>query len=73
MASTGFDDRVARLEEHVVKSARDADYYLDRAEKCLARGWNSEAGSWLNVAKIARAVDQLEAEDYDEEEVDGDH
>ena len=72
MSEQMFEDRVARLEEHIVSTPLTAEECLDRAEQALARGWETTARSWLRTARIIHAtdetrrlVDEWEAEDDD--------
>lgn len=67
MRDLTFEDRVARLEEHVVSKRLTADELLAQAEKSVAEG-----GPWaafdLNLAKLAKKIETLEdALEEDEE------
>lgn len=63
MTADDFEDRVARLEEHLVSP--EPQDHLKRAEELLARGDTSFASLALATAKLARTLDELEAADDD--------
>lgn len=66
-----FDDRVSRLLEHIIEGkVPTADEYLDRAEQALARGRQSEATFYFNMASIQRSLDNINEALDDEDEDD---
>lgn len=60
MSGDGFDDRLARLQEHVVSEWRTAEECLAIAERCIAEGDQQGAMTWLNLAKARRALDRID-------------
>jgi hypothetical protein len=67
-----FDDRVARLEEHLVRPLNTAFDHLARAEYWLAKGQLSAARLQLSQAKLARDRELDEEMLREEREADGD-
>jgi hypothetical protein len=72
MSEQRFEDRVARLEEHVVSTRLTGEECLDFAERALAQGRKRNAGSWLRLAQIKHERDELERllDDMETEEED---
>jgi hypothetical protein len=66
----GFDERVARLEEHLVPGPEPtAEDYLADAEALFAEGRIEEAEFWLGMAKWRHRSDELDQimDELDEE------
>jgi hypothetical protein len=63
MSAFAFDDRVAKLEEHLVRPSPEDS--LRRAEELLARGDHSGALLALSTAKHRRFLDELRKRDND--------
>lgn len=58
-----FDDRVALLEEHIVRKPEpSAAEYLAAAEQCFAEGRPTSAELWLRMARSRRTRDMLREE-----------
>jgi hypothetical protein len=64
MSEQTFEDRVARLEEHIVNPSPEDD--LTRAERYLAAGEHGLARLALERAKLRRFLDEWEQEDADD-------
>ena len=60
MTADEFDDRVARLEEHLL--APTAEDHLRQAEEWLARGDETAARHSVWLAKLARACEERESD-----------
>ena len=59
MSEQRFEDRVARLEEHIVTPRRlTAEEWLDRAEEYLAKGWDGHARHSLTLAQLRHQDDE---------------
>lgn len=70
MTAEDFDDRVARLEEHLVDPGpKTAEDWLTVAEERLAKGprWEQLAAIALERAKLARWYELDEAEELDDD------
>jgi hypothetical protein len=62
MTADTFDDRVARLEEHIVAPPRaTVEELLDQSERALARGDEETALARLRSAKIRQDLENIRA------------
>lgn len=61
MAAKNFDDRIAALEEHIVRETKTADDFLARAEQNFAAGRLRDASWDLSMARGYRSLERIDA------------